>query len=311
MDKPPRLLYCHCAYAQILPAEVKEAVLERLRASGRDVEAVADLCALAARQDPALQRWAREGRLKIAACYPRAVMWLFAAGQAPLAAEKVEVLNMRTQSTEEILAALLDGAPGDEVARPPGAAGAVEKAQPDLDAAQPPAWKPWFPVIDYDRCTQCMQCLSFCLFDVFGVDEHRRIQVRQPQNCKTNCPACSRVCPDAAIIFPKYKAGPINGDVVSETDPRREEMKVDVSALLGGDLYQVLRRRSERANSRFSRERDPDKALEERQKCMARLIQDAGIPPEVLMALPPPEEIQRKAREAMAKAQAALRSKPE
>ena len=23
--------------------------------------------------------------------------------------------------------------------------------------------KPWFPVIDYDRCTNCMQCLSFCL----------------------------------------------------------------------------------------------------------------------------------------------------
>ena len=21
------------------------------------------------------------------------------------------------------------------------------------------AWKPWFPVIDYDRCTNCMQCL--------------------------------------------------------------------------------------------------------------------------------------------------------
>ncbi len=25
------------------------------------------------------------------------------------------------------------------------------------------AWKPWFPVIDYDRCTNCMQCLSLCL----------------------------------------------------------------------------------------------------------------------------------------------------
>ena len=31
------------------------------------------------------------------------------------------------------------------------------------------AWKPWFPVIDYDRCTNCMQCLTFCLFDVYGV----------------------------------------------------------------------------------------------------------------------------------------------
>src|ERR1041385_1005634 len=75
-------------------------------------------------------------------------------------------------------------------------------------------WKPWFPVIDYDRCTNCMQCLSFCLFGVYGVDEQHRIQAQNHDNCKTNCPACSRVCPEAAIMFPKYKAGPINGDVV-------------------------------------------------------------------------------------------------
>ena len=54
------------------------------------------------------------------------------------------------------------------------------------------------------------------------------------ESCKTNCPACSRVCPEAAIIFPKYASGPINGDVVSDADLKREKMKVDISALLGG-----------------------------------------------------------------------------
>ena len=39
---------------------------------------------------------------------------------------------------------------------------------------------------------------------------------------------------------------------------------------------------------------------------MARLAQAAEIPPEVLRALPSLEEIQRKAAEAMAKAQSAL-----
>ncbi|MEM9803556.1 MAG: hypothetical protein AAGA20_24785, partial [Planctomycetota bacterium] len=34
--------------------------------------------------------------------------------------------------------------------------------------SEPGAWTPWFPVIDYDRCTNCMQCLSFCLFDVYS-----------------------------------------------------------------------------------------------------------------------------------------------
>jgi Pyruvate/2-oxoacid:ferredoxin oxidoreductase delta subunit len=167
-------------------------------------------------------------------------------------------------------------------------------------------WKPWFPVIDYDRCTNCMQCLSFCLFGVYGVSSDQKIQVQNNDNCKTNCPACSRVCPEAAIMFPKYKAGPINGDVVSDADLQREKMKVDISALLGGDVYSMLRERSERARSRFSKERDADKALKERQKCLVKLQElAADIPPEVLMSLPSPEEIQRRAAEAAAKGQAA------
>jgi len=182
----------------------------------------------------------------------------------------------------------------------------VETVRAETNAARHGDWKPWFPVIDYDRCTNCMQCLSFCLFGVYGVDEQQKIQVQTSDNCKTNCPACSRVCPEAAIMFPKYKAGPINGDLVSDADLNREKMKVDISALLGGDIYSMLRERSEKAKSRFSKERDADKALKERQKCLVKLAQAGDIPPEVLMALPSPEEIQRRAQEAAAKAKAAL-----
>jgi Pyruvate/2-oxoacid:ferredoxin oxidoreductase delta subunit len=184
----------------------------------------------------------------------------------------------------------------------------VDTLRTEAQAVQQGAWLPWFPVIDYDRCTNCMQCLSFCLFGVYGVDEQHRITVQTSENCKTNCPACSRVCPEAAIVFPKYKAGPINGDVVSDTDLAREKMKVDISSLLGGDIYSMLRDRSDRAKSRFSKERDSDKALQERMRCLSKLAQMADIPAEVLMALPSPEEIQRRAEEAKAKAQAALRS---
>jgi Pyruvate/2-oxoacid:ferredoxin oxidoreductase delta subunit len=182
----------------------------------------------------------------------------------------------------------------------------VEAVRTEAQAAQNGAWLPWFPVIDYDRCTNCMQCLSFCLFGVYGVDDQQRITVQTSENCKTNCPACSRVCPEAAIVFPKYKSGPINGDLVSDADLAREKMKVDISSLLGGDIYSMLRDRSERAKSRFSKERDSDKALQKRLKCLNKLAQMAEIPPEVLMALPSPEEIQRRAEEAKAKAQAAL-----
>jgi len=187
-----------------------------------------------------------------------------------------------------------------------GVLGKVEALRAEKKAVKHGDWKPWFPVIDYDRCTNCMQCLSFCLFGVYGVDAEQRIQVQDNDNCKTNCPACSRVCPEAAIMFPKYRSGPINGDVVSDSDLQREKMKVDISSLLGGDVYELLRSRSEKARSRFSKERDADKALSERQKCLVKLAQSGDIPPEVLMSLPSPDEIQRRAKEAAAKAKAAL-----
>jgi Pyruvate/2-oxoacid:ferredoxin oxidoreductase delta subunit len=187
---------------------------------------------------------------------------------------------------------------------------AAETLRAQIHAHRTGEWKPWFPVIDYDRCTNCMQCLSFCLFGVYGVDQAQQIQVQNHDSCKTNCPACSRVCPEAAIMFPKYKSGPINGDAVSSDDLQREKMKIDISALLGGDIYQMLRDRSERAKSRFSKERDSEKALKERQKCLVQLAQAGDIPPEVLMALPSREEIEEKARAAKAKAQQALAMQP-
>ena len=98
-----------------------------------------------------------------------------------------------------------------------------------------------------------MQCLSFCLFGVYGATPDGKIQVQHESNCKTDCPACSRVCPEVAIMFPKYKAGPINGDAVSTEDVRREAMKIDISALLGGDITSMLRDRGAGPNHGFRR----------------------------------------------------------
>lgn len=106
MAAPPRILYCNCTYAQVVPREVKEAVLKRLCESGIAFEAVADLCEMSARRDPALQRLAGGGAIKVAACYPRAVKWLFAAAQAPLPPDSAEILNMRVQQADEVTASL-------------------------------------------------------------------------------------------------------------------------------------------------------------------------------------------------------------
>jgi hypothetical protein len=82
-------------------------------------------------------------------------------------------------------------------------------------------------------------------------------------------------------------------------------MKVDISALLGGDVYAVLRDRSARAKSRFSMERDDDRALKERQTCLVKLQQALDVPAEVLAALPSADEIRAKAEAAMARAREA------
>lgn len=62
----------------------------------------------------------------------------------------------------------------------------------------------WYPVIDGARCVNCQHCLQFCLFSVYETDEQGRVIVRNPDHCKPGCPACSRICPEGAIMFPLY-----------------------------------------------------------------------------------------------------------
>ena len=114
MSQPqqPRILYCHCAYAQVLPKDVKEDVLRQLAASGVAFDAVPDLCEMSAKGDPSLKQLAMGGNVKIAACYPRAVKWLFAAAGTPLPDDGVEVINMRVEPADKVVAAVL----GDRLA---------------------------------------------------------------------------------------------------------------------------------------------------------------------------------------------------
>jgi hypothetical protein len=101
------ILYCNCTYAKVVPVEVKRDVLRRLSDSGRAFDAVADLCDMSARKDPALKKIADGGCTQIAACYPRAVKWLFHAAGTPLPAEGITVLNMREDSADNVIKELL------------------------------------------------------------------------------------------------------------------------------------------------------------------------------------------------------------
>ena len=163
---------------------------------------------------------------------------------------------------------------------------------------KPGGWKPWFPVIDYSRCTNCMQCLSLLpVRRLRRVARTSKIEVQNQTNCKTDCPACSRVCPEVAILFPKYKAGPINGDEVNADDlqPREDEGR-HLGAARRRHLRRAARAQRSTPSSRFAKERDEKRALEERKKCLAKLQAALDIPPEVMNALPTADQIQPKAR---------------
>ncbi|MCA9080189.1 MAG: ferredoxin family protein [Planctomycetaceae bacterium] len=99
---------------------------------------------------------------------------------------------------------------------------------PTPQDSEPPKRR-WYPVIDYDRCTNCMECIDFCLFGVYGVDTLDRILVEAQDNCKKGCPACSRVCPENAIMFPQHKTPAIAG-----ADGEVAGLKIDLTQLFGG-----------------------------------------------------------------------------
>ena len=86
----------------------------------------------------------------------------------------------------------------------------------------------WYPVIDYTRCTNCLECIDFCLFGVYGIDKQETILIEQPDNCRKGCPACSRVCPENAIIFPQHKSPAIAGG-----NEVAGSLKIDLSLLFG------------------------------------------------------------------------------
>jgi Pyruvate/2-oxoacid:ferredoxin oxidoreductase delta subunit len=88
----------------------------------------------------------------------------------------------------------------------------------------------WYPVIDYSRCTNCMECLDFCLFGVYNVDSLERLYVENQDACKKGCPACSRVCPENAIMFPEHKTPAIAGASVGTVSG----LKIDLTKLFGG-----------------------------------------------------------------------------
>lgn len=109
-----------------------------------------------------------------------------------------------------------------------GHANSPQESESGLTRIEGNQGRRWYPVIDYSRCTNCMECIDFCLFGVYGVDKIDVIMVEQADACRKGCPACSRVCPENAIMFPQHKTPAIAG-----ASAGMESNKIDLSRLFG------------------------------------------------------------------------------
>lgn len=131
------------------------------------------------------------------ALHPRPAGWLLReyAGIEPSAVIDLAACRDASEAYEQIEAAL--GPPVGDSTEP--------------TVHEVPVAERWYPVIDRSRCTGCRHCLQFCLFGVYELDETGRVVAVAPDACKAGCPACSRVCPQGAIIFPLYDDPAIAG----------------------------------------------------------------------------------------------------
>lgn len=104
------------------------------------------------------------------------------------------------------------------------------ETRPVVEEVQEDVRPRWYPVIDDEACVNCLECLNFCLFGVYDLNKDGRVFTAQPDQCRPGCPACARICPTGAIVFPLYPDAKIaGGDSVEGSDASQVIMVKDLT----------------------------------------------------------------------------------
>ncbi len=255
-----KIILCNCGGERISQERIYTIEQELVR-SNMDVIMISDLCRMSAlHKEKLCEIFRKDGEYLVIGCYERTMKLLLEQAEPAVSVDNLQFVNF-LESTDEEITRAVTSATSTEVSQNSSQTGSME------EVTTPSDWPSWFPVIDYSRCTACGQCADFCLFGVYDKTSER-VTVTNPQGCKYNCPACARICPQTAIIFPKYKSGDAIGgsgfiDEISEQKRQTE----DINSILGGDIYHALEKRKLKRRSIILDEA-LNKAIEERKDAL-------------------------------------------
>jgi len=254
------ILFCQCG-GGIIHSERLKQIEEYLRQTNADIIKLSDLCGLAALDKGALNNILRAGSdYLIIGCYSRTMKLLLEQIQIDFTQIPVKYVNYTELTNEQIFQEITLFSKDNS----------QEHSFQEVKSSS--EWPSWYPIVDYSRCSACGQCADFCLFRVYTKNENK-VEVTNPQGCKNNCPACARICPQTAIIFPKYKhGGSIGGSEIIDEIAEQKRQALDIKEVLGSDIYGALEQRKIKRQSIIRNEaiakanEERDKALKENEK---------------------------------------------
>jgi ferredoxin len=254
-----KIVFCNCG-GTLLKEEYKEEIIGSLKKENIAFIMVSDLCGLCVSQKQDISNLlSSSGEILIVACHPRAVKVLLNNYEIESEASTLQFTTFLKQDAAHLLEEIRTFLDNEENT------GLREEIKTSSD------WPAWYPLIDYSRCSACGQCADFCLFGVFERNENENeVRVVNPQGCKNNCPACARICPSTAIIFPKYEqGGAIAGDeAINEMEELLRQQK-DLDEILGGEIYQALEKRKLKRQS-IIRNDALQEAIKEREQALIK-----------------------------------------
>lgn len=250
-----KILFCNCE-GEIITVDRLQSIKEDLKQVKADILWVSDLCRLSVTGSDELTAFFGEGNeYLIIGCYSRTLQLLLESSLNDKDKIPVTWLNF-LESDNEQLHHKIEVFCADS-----------QQENSIREIIPPNEWPSWYPIIDYSRCTACGQCADFCLFGVYDKTE-QRVSVVNPQGCKNNCPACARICPHTAIIFPKYKlGGAISGSGEIDEIAEQKRQVMDIESILGSDIYSALEQRKLKRQSIIHNDA-MKKAMEERDKAL-------------------------------------------